>query len=112
MTKVTSVPFINNGKSNSEIQASFSLFETSIASMKVSDKLLTNLEVAECRARAELLKNGYIANRVSISTYHINDIELGHIISLNDVLYFVDSIKEYVLGAEVSMTLVLVRYER
>ena len=113
MTKITSVDkTTTDNNSNNQIVKSYSLGGTPDIKGKITDPLLTNLEVAESRATSELLKSGYITKRVQFDTYYVDGLELGMLIEVRGIKYIVVNIKIIAKDVKVSMSILAERYDR
>ena len=113
MTKILSVDkTTTDDTSNNQIIKSYSLEGTPNIISKITEPLLTNLEVAKCRATSELLKAGYITKRVQFTTYYMDNLELGMLIEVRGIKYLIMGIKIDVKGIKVSMSITAERYDR
>lgn len=96
----------SNINTNNELSLSFEVVNGGTETVYIEDKLLTNYEVAQARAESVLLEDGYINKRISINTYHIDNLHIGDIFQVDGLLYKTISINEKIQGAKVSMDIV------
>lgn len=100
----------SNTSTNNELSLSFEVVNGGTETVYIEDKLLTNYEVAQARAESVLLEDGYIHKRISINTYHIDNLHIGDIFQVDGLLYKTISINEKIQGAKVSMDIVGERF--
>lgn len=100
----------SNINTNNEVSLSFEVVNGGTETVYIEDKLLTNYEVAQARAESVLLEDGHINKRISINTYHIDNLHIGDIFQVEGLLYKTISINEKIQGAKVSMDIVGERF--
>lgn len=101
---------VDTTASNNELEIAFEQ-ENGVDIISINDEMLTNYNVVRSRAKSILLSQGYISKKVSISTYHIDGLHIGDIISVDGILYKAQSITNTIIEAKVSMTIVAERWE-
>lgn len=100
----------SNTSTNNELSLSFEIDNGGTETSYVEDKLLTNYEVAKARAESIFLDEGHINKRISFSTYHIDNLNIGDIFKVDGLLYKTISINEKIQGARVSMDIIGERF--
>ncbi len=110
MEKTLSITNESNTNSNSEVALSFTI-PTGTETININDKLLTNYEIAQARAKSEFLDNGYISKRVTISTYYLDDVYINDTIQVNAVFYKIIRLQVKVNGAKVNLEITAERWE-
>ena len=100
----------SNTSTNNELSLSFDIDNGGTETVYVEDKLLTNYDIAKARAESVFLDEGYINNRVTISTYHIDNLHIGDPIQIDGLLFKVISAKDVIKGAKVSMEITAERF--
>jgi len=112
MTKYTSESITNDTGINTNLELSVSFeIDTGSETVFVDEKLLTNYTVAEARAKAIFLDSGYISKRIAISTYHLDNINIGDLISVDSALYKIISLTDKVVGAKCSLDIIAERWD-
>lgn len=110
MSKIYSTTIEDIDSSNKEIEIRFDIPRGS-ESIAINDVRINNYPIAKCRAESEFLKQSYISSKVSIETYHIDNVEIGMIANVDSVLYKIQSINEDLSGAKAVMTLEMERWD-
>jgi hypothetical protein len=113
MTKVTSEnKSIIDSHSNKQIAHSFSLVDNPTTPLNITDEFLTNEAVLLSRGKSELLKNGYVTEKITLSTYYIDDIYVSDIMSVDDKVYRIVELKTVKNGIKLTLTITGERYMR
>ena len=76
----------------------------------IDDELLTTTEVANARAEAEFLKQSYKVKSIAFTTYHIDGVQVGVIIKVDEVLYKVTSATTTINGVKVVLKVIAKRW--
>ena len=112
MTKYTSENITNTTGINTNLEVSLSFeIDSGSETVFVDDKLITNFTVAEARAKSILLEGGYVTKRIAISTYHIDYINVGDLISVDAILYKVINLRDNIKDGKVKMYIVAERWD-
>ena len=77
----------------------------------IKDQLLTSVAVATERAKAELLKGGYVERWIRITSVYTGDIQQNDIVSFNGVMWLVKEISFSFKAPKLKQTIKGVRYE-
>ena len=77
----------------------------------IDEELLTTVEVANARAEAEFLKQSYKEKSIAFTTYHIDGVQVGTIIKVDDILYKVTSATDTIDGVKVVLKVIAKRWE-
>ncbi len=112
MTKITSTNTSNTTgiNTNLEISTSFEI-DTGTETIFIDDKLLTNYDVCEARAKATLLEQGYVTKKITVRTYHLDNININDIISVDGILYKTILLKDIISRGSLEMEIQAVRWE-
>lgn len=112
MTKVTSTDISNTigVNTNLELSVSFTILTGSEITY-VTDKFLTNYTVAESRAKAIFLEDGYITKTIRVTTYHLDTINIGDLFSSKGILYKVSLLKDIISKGKLKLEITGQRWE-
>ena len=109
MSKIYSTTVVDiNG--NKQLECSFTISRGS-ETIVILDEMLTNLTVAQARAESIFLDQSYVSKKISLSTYHIDAVYIGDIISVNSVLYKIIDIVDVIVGAKATINIVGERWQ-
>ena len=77
----------------------------------INDTLISDSTVAESRARAELIKGGYVERWIVITTVHTSGLKQNDIITVKGLNWIVKEITLNFTSPELKQTIKGVRYE-
>jgi hypothetical protein len=109
MSKVFSQT-VETVSSNKEIEIAFEMQRGSEV-ITINDEMLTNYQVALARAESIFLEQSYKSKIISVTTYHINDINVGDIVRVDNVLYKIIKIVDSLSDASAIMQIDAERWE-
>jgi hypothetical protein len=95
---------------NRQYEGSFSC-DRGTETITINDEMLTTFEVTKKRAEAEFLTQSYIEKAVTVMTYHIDGINIGDLVEVDGVVYFITGITDNLDGVKATMQITARRYE-
>ena len=97
--------------SNGQLEKQYTLVGRGTETIRVEDEALTTDEVCQARAESIFLNTSYLHNIITVSTYHIDGINLGDILRVRGILYKIIEITEDIVGAKATMQIIAKRWE-
>lgn len=102
---------IGTGQVNNELERKYINTHSGTESIEVTDEALTSIEACDERAESVFLDQSYIQSIVTLSTYHRDGLKIGDVVSLDNILYKIESIDESCQGAKAEITINMKRWD-
>ena len=101
----------NNYCTDSNVYVGSYSHDIGTENLKIDDSLITTAEVAELRAKSELLNGAYSKKWINLTTTYIPDLKQNDIISFDNIKWIVREISINYNPPELGMTIKGLRYD-
>lgn len=95
---------------NSEIEYSF-ICDRGTEEIQIHDELITNQAVAQARAESIFLEKSYIESTVTFTTYHLDGVQVGVVVEVDNKNYKVVDAETSISGAKVTLQVTAKRWD-